>query len=259
MKDFFEQPDALCVMASCDRLYLDAHGTAFVASNAIVDNSIHIHVMEMPTESRFDTLSKLNQLRIRYKAVAQKGKMTFSIEKLQIPSGTNSEVLRTYFASNRFLVAPQLLEAGGAMYLSDIDSLFNEKLRKIDADVGLFLRDPLPGTVGWEALGTRVAAGLVYYSGSQGSRDFAAKVHRGINTNGLVWFTDQVALYQTYHYYEKSLTFHRFDGSTMDWEFIEGTPIWTGKGARKDKNDKYIARKRQYESKLPSVKGAFWS
>lgn len=259
MKDFFEQPDSLCIMASCDDLYLDAHGPAFVASNAVADNSIHIHVMEMPQQIRRETITKLNRLRIRYNAVARKGKMTFSIENVRVPPGTNSEMMRTYFASNRFLVAPQLLEAGGAMYLSDIDSLFNEKLRKIDADVGLFLRDSLPGTVGWEALGTKVAAGLVYYSGSPGSRDFAAKVYNNIAQNGLTWFTDQVALYQAYQYYEKDLSFHKFDGSVMDWEFIEGTPIWTGKGNRKDKNDKYLVRKRQYEMKLPPLKGAFWS
>jgi hypothetical protein len=45
----------------------------------------------------------------------------------------------------------------------------------------------------------------------------------------------------------------------MDWDFIEGTPIWTGKGDRKDKNDKYITRKRQYEMRMPPLKGAFWS
>jgi len=259
MKDFFEQPDALCVMASCDELYLDAHGPAFVASNAIADNSIHIHVMVNHTTPKSLVMTKLNQFRIRYNAIARKGKMTFSIETLKIPHGTSSEVMRTYYASNRFLVAPQLLEGGGAMYLSDIDSLFNAKLERIDADVGLFLRDSLPDTVGWEALGTKVAAGLVYYSGSQGSRAFAAKVHKGIADNGLMWFVDQVSLYQSYQYFEKSLTFHKFDNSIMDWDFIEGTPIWTGKGNRKDKNDKYVTRKRQYEMRLPPLKGAFWS
>jgi hypothetical protein len=255
--DAVETPDKLCVMTSCDQAYLESHGPAFVASNAIAGNSIHIHLMENPGMRQVN-LAKLTSLKLRYNAIARGTHMTFSTETLQVPKGVNSETLRTYYASNRFLVAPRLLSTGCAMYLSDIDSIFMAKMEKLDADVGLFLRESLPGTVGWEALGTKVAAGLVYYSGSDGSRNFATKVENNLNTNGLTWFTDQVSLYQAYTYYEKMLKFHTFDMSVMDWEFRDGSPIWTGKGTRKDLDQRYLAKKLEMESRLPSIKGAFW-
>ncbi len=173
--DVAEIPDKLCVMASCDQAYLESHAPAFVASNAIAGNSIHIHLMQQPTMRQVN-IAKLTSLKLRYNALARGTHMTFSIETLNIPKGVNSETLRTYYASNRFLVAPQLLSTGCAMYLSDIDSIFMSKMEKLDSDVGLFLRESLPGTVGWEALGTKVAAGLVYYSRSDGSRNFATKL-----------------------------------------------------------------------------------
>lgn len=257
MTDIYEDPVGVFVFASCDMAYLDSHAPAFIASNAIAGNSIHIHLMEQPG-FRATSLSKLVALRIRYDALAKGTRMTFSIETLQVPKGVNSETLRTYYASNRFLIAPRLLSCGGTMYLSDIDSIFLNKMEKLDADVGLFLRESLPGTVGWEALGTKVAAGLVYYSGSENSRQFASKVVNNLNTNGLVWFTDQVSLHQAYTYYEKKMKFHTFDMSVMDWEFRDSSPIWTGKGTRKDLDKRYLAKKMEMESKLPSVRGAFW-
>ena len=257
MTDVYEDPTGIFVFASCDMSYLDSHAPAFVASNAIAGTSIHIHLMEKPG-FRATSLSKLVSLRIQYNALAKGTRMTFSIETLKVPKGINSEILRTYYASNRFLVAPRLLSCGGTMYLSDIDSIFLAKMEKLDADVGLFLRESLPGTVGWEALGTKVAAGLVYYSGNENSREFATRVANNLNTNGLVWFTDQVSLHQAYTAYEKKMKFHTFDMSVMDWEFRDGSPIWTGKGTRKDLDKKYLAKKMEMESKLPFVRGAFW-
>jgi len=258
MTDIWETPDKLCVMASCDLAYLESHGPAFVSSNALVGNSIHIHLMEQPSMRQIN-LAKLNSLRIRYNTISRGSRMTFSIEALQVPKGVNSETLRTYYASNRFMIAPRLLSAGGAIYLSDIDSIFLKKMEKLDADVGLFLRESLPGTMGWEALGTKIAAGLVYYSDNDGAREFANKVHNNLSSNGLTWFTDQVSLYQAYTYYEKKLRFHMFDMSVMDWEFRDGSPIWTGKGTRKDLDKRYLAKKMEMESRLPSLRGSFWS
>jgi hypothetical protein len=33
----------------------------------------------------------------------------------------------------------------------------------------------------------------------------------------------------------------------MDWEFVEGTTIWTGKGPRKYDNPTYLAKKSFFE------------
>ena len=35
-----------------------------------------------------------------------------------------------------------------------------------------------------------------------------------------------------------------FDGNFMDWNFLDGTVIWTGKGNRKYDNPRYVAMKK---------------
>jgi hypothetical protein len=43
----------------------------------------------------------------------------------------------------------------------------------------------------------------------------------------------------------------------MDWEFIEGTVIWTGKGPRKYENQKYLAAKKTF-NRLPNALHRVW-
>ena len=78
------------------------------------------------------------------------------------------------------------------MLIIDTDCLVMEPYIWPDADLGLFLRDPLPGTVGWEKEGTHVAAGMVLYT--KKSQPFAQEVAQALSTNDLIWFVDQVAL-----------------------------------------------------------------
>ena len=43
---------------------------------------------------------------------------------------------------------------------------------------------------------------------------------------------------------DKDIT--KFDGNFMDWEFLEGTIIWTGKGPRKYENKTYLEAKKKF-------------
>ena len=40
---------------------------------------------------------------------------------------------------------------------------------------------------------------------------------------------------------------HVFDNDFMDWEFREGTVIWTGKGSRKFDNPTYVNAKNEFD------------
>ena len=41
-----------------------------------------------------------------------------------------------------------------------------------------------------------------------------------------------------------------FGPEFMDWEFIEGTTIWTGKGPRKYDNPVYVGKKEEFADLL---------
>jgi hypothetical protein len=120
-----------------------------------------------------------------------------------------------------------------------------KKIEEPSAQVGLFLREPLPGTQGWENQGTRVAAGAVYYS--REAVDFAEQVSTRIRKGPILWFLDQVAISEIYQQNLSNYQYEYFDDKFMDWEFVEGTTIWTGKGPRKYDNQTYVAKKNEFD------------
>ena len=70
------------------------------------------------------------------------------------------------------------------------------------------------------------------------------------------WFIDQIALAEVFsRVEEKDIT--KFDGNFMDWEFIEGTTIWTGKGPRKFENQKYLKAKKDFY-RVPNAVSNIW-
>ena len=80
-------------------------------------------------------------------------------------------VERTFYACNRFLKAPEILQAADEVLLTDIDCFLRKPIEWEyfkDCDYSLYLRDPLPGTVGWEKEGSRVGAGAVSMAKSVG-------------------------------------------------------------------------------------------
>lgn len=250
------------VMAACDGKYLQAHGPAFAASVAINQMNSHIHLID-PT---FKDLAFAYQLadiiknKYRYN-------LTLSGEYSMIRSKYNEEQARTYFACSRFLVSPSLMESAvdvSGILLSDIDSLFMRRiLHELEGvyDLGIFTREPLPGTVGWEAEGTKVAAGVFFFNRdtlwiAESVRD---NIRKEIAAGNLNWFLDQVTLSKTFksamEYIEKYPqgsvpNIKKFTNQDMDWEFKEGTSIWTGKGPRKYDNPTYLAQKRYFEQEI---------
>jgi hypothetical protein len=121
----------------------------------------------------------------------------------------------------------------------------------VDASVGLYLRDPLPNTVGWENHGTHVAAGLVLLNHvnemDRTHREFIDRVIEKIESYRLQWFVDQVALWETYQDMlldtDNADKFLKLTDNELDWEFKPDTLIWTGKGDRKYNNVKYVTQK----------------
>ena len=232
----------LKLFASCDPGYLNLHAPALVASAAVAGNNLHLHVINAErNEEEF-----LQYLSDKWKTMSD-ASFTFSWKR-QYTFHQDSEQQRTIFACDRFVTIVEAMERNpnDDWLIIDTDCLIMKHIEKPDDDqIGLFLREPLPGTVGWENQGSRVAAGVVYYSHE--ALPFARKVMYRIKHGPNAWFLDQVALNEIYQKELSNYRYHYFDEQFMDWEFIEGTTIWTGKGPRKYDNPTYLTKKNEFD------------
>jgi hypothetical protein len=233
------------LFTSCDSVYLNLHAPALIASAASKDTSIHVHVIN-PQDNDLDFLDHLSS---RYHKIAgwPQSEFTYSTGPMWIQTpAIRGDTTRTLYATDRFLsVMTQMIARPNQYLIVDTDFLIMDHIYDLPGDVGLFLRDPLPGTVGLEAQGTRCAAGAVYYSSR--AMDFALNVANRIRQGPITWFLDQVAISETYQNMKDRYNYHYFDSKFMDWEFVEGSTIWTGKGPRKYDNPTYVAKKAEFD------------
>lgn len=237
--------EPLIVMAGCDPVYLRDHGPAFVASLALSGNSCHIHVVDPEAE---DHARWMHDLTVGFYKLRKNRTqdITFTESVLSL-YGLSKESIRTYYACSRFLAAELIMELSDvSLFITDIDCVAMDHIPEPNADLGLFIRQPLPGTIGWEAEGTTIAAGAVYYSQSQNMRVFRSHVVQTIEDGPLNWFLDQVALSRAYNSFGSWLRVHQYTKEFLDWEFLPGTVIWTGKGPRKTENATYVAKKHEF-------------
>jgi hypothetical protein len=219
--------------ASCDSKYFLEHAVPWAESITRFEQAAHCHVIN-PSIEAMGLIAHLNEHMPR---------LTITFEQTVFPE--NDNVKRVYYSCNRFLVAGQLLKKARKIAITDIDCLLMQKADIPENTIGLFFRDPLPNCNAWETYGTHVAAGIVSAVGS-GGKSYLQLVHNKINeiviSNGWLWFVDQVALFSVFEN-EKWDDAYAYDKNWLDWEFNEGTIIWTGKGDRKYKDEKYLSAK----------------
>jgi hypothetical protein len=236
------------LFTACDPVYLKLHAPALVASAAVACNNLHLHVINAGGEE-IDFLHYLSDKWFEMTSAS----FSFSGDPQFIEAGDSKfknwpDSQRTVYACERFVKIVDIMEHDSQedYLIIDTDCLVMSHIEKPNDDqVGLFLREPLPGTQGWENNGTRVAAGVVYYSHE--AINFAKKVRLRIKQGPYNWFLDQVALNETHQSEMSAYRYHYFDEKFMDWEFIEGTTIWTGKGPRKYDNPTYLTKKNYFD------------
>lgn len=236
------------LFASCDPKYLNLHAPALVASAAVACNNLHLHVINAGNEET----DFLHHLADKWSDMTE-AQFSFSSAP-QFVNGNEDkfknwpDTQRTIYACDRFVSIVEVMENNPDedYLIVDTDCLIMKHIEKPDDDqVGLFLREPLPQTQGWENQGTRVAAGVVYYSSE--ALPFARQVMRRIKNGPYNWFLDQVALNEIHQKELSNYRYHYFDQQFMDWEFVEGTTIWTGKGPRKYDNPTYVTKKNHFD------------
>jgi hypothetical protein len=233
-----EVPVGAVFFAACDANYFKKFAPAFVSSiGANSSTNIHIHVIN-PDDEVFALACYLNS------RVSQHVTYTFEDRDL---SQYSDEQKRALYASLRFLIAPFILSHADQLLILDIDCLVMKTFDFPAYPVGYFPREPLPGTVGWEAEGTKCAAGCVFLDKS--ALNVANAISETLGGLELRWFNDQIALNHVMNQVPKDFV-HKFDGEFMDWEFKEGTAIWTGKGPRKYENAKYVEMQNKYTDSI---------
>tara|TARA_Y100000310_G_scaffold344546_1_gene457895 strand:- start:8787 stop:9518 length:732 start_codon:yes stop_codon:yes gene_type:complete len=228
------------ILASCDDKYFDEHGPAFIYSCADSGNDCHVHIIN-PTNENARLMETIK------KNVKDKVLFSVSHDKNLVGADPKDDKIRCQYASSRFHLANNIFKDDpGAMsfMLTDIDCVVKKKIEWPGKPIGIFFRPEEQREF------MKVAAGMVYLSGSNESRFFINCVCHIINTNPNIWFIDQLALNHVYSAWcrdhpDQDL-FHVFTQQDMDWEFTEGTTIWTGKGPRKHNNPTYVAEKRRY-------------
>jgi len=204
------------VFASCDSIYFEQHAKAFCNSAKLVGLTPHIHIIN-PTESILDKIKNTNN--ISYEISDEKNTV--------------------YYACNRFYVSPNYIEGEGLL-VCDIDCYFNKPFEPPIEDVGLFFREEI-------RIHAKLAVGIVWYRNNYNGNLFANAAAELVRQEKQVWFADQIGVYKTYEKFKGDMSFFRFTQKYMDWEFTESSIIWTGKGPRKNKNRKYLQRKKYYE------------
>lgn len=227
--------------ASCDPVYLRDHAPALMASAAKANNNLHIHIINGGGEEvRF-----MDGLRQKWEKMTDAA-LSYTWDK-QFAIGMTPAENRTIFACDRFVSASVLIDNHKEDFLIiDTDCLVMNHIEPIvDDQIGLFLREPLPGTQGWENAGSRVAAGAVFVSKECGP--FLDKVAARIKKGPLAWFLDQVAINEVYQEHMGDYRFKYFGSTFLDWEFLPNTTIWTGKGPRKYDNPTYVAKKQYFD------------
>jgi hypothetical protein len=232
-----EVPNGPVVFAACDANYFKDHAPSLIYSCDDVNKDMHIHVCN-PTQETFNIANIIN--------TDTKINLTFSYN--DIPN--SGREMRAYYASLRFFVLPVILPHAKKVLTVDVDCLLMKDFDWPETATGYFPREPLETGSSWEREGTRVAAGVVYMD--ERAINVANAVAMRIKEGPMQWFIDQIALSEVFRQVEPEHVTN-FDNQFMDWEFIEGTTIWTGKGPRKYDNPKYVEAKNFYNRLIGST------
>ena len=227
--DFPSEP---CIFAACDSKYFMEHASPFINSVSLAGKPVHIHVVN-PTDECIVEANRLKEL--------ASSPVTYTYNELELLD--DPDKMKCIYACLRFFILPHLLEKVEQVMILDIDSVVLRNFRFPDKPCGLFVKEPVTYLSDWIKEGTKIAAGIVYFDNSY--LDKAEKLIEIINSLPKTWYADQVAL-------NKLLTEHInyedvfvFNGNFMDWNFLEGTVIWTGKGKSKYDNPRYVAMKKK--------------
>ncbi len=175
-------------------------------------------------------------------------RLVVSFENINL-SRLEEEQKRAYFSCARFpQIAKLLRQYQCPIFSLDADSLVVNPIDlnfsdKIDAEVVIIRRDlkeEMPEHLS-------VATGSIWLKPTQGVFQFIDDVSKQVDTHlqegTLKWFVDQVVFHQQMQVMQKEVRFYNLKGKYADWDFLESSIIWAGKGLRKENDMRYFLLK----------------
>jgi len=173
----------------------------------------------------------------------------------------DSEQRKTYFASIRFVRLAELMRAApGPYFVMDADNIVRGDIgisRSLmrRADVMIRNRFSIEPHLA-------VAACGILLADSDATRDFmdrtAAYILDAFHTGHVAWYLDQIAL--TYALKGQpseprlALKVEQLPTTLLDWDFAQESLVWTGKGKRRLKNQRYLLEYNHYVDTFKKVK-----
>lgn len=244
--------------AACDPHYFQKHGRAFIKSGLEAGHYVHVLVHAKPGPNLkdrtrrlkegiikrfFATLSPVQQARTVIEAVALK-------EAKDVPNG--NELI--FYQRIRFLRLPKVLARYGRPILTvDIDSLIRKPVRWDRPEpIGLYVREDAHTMATKKRMKREMVMGGFIYIDPTAS-DFADKIVARLKVQGLAPYSDQVALFHVYGAEDKARIFNIAHEGWFDWAFDDEALIWTAKGARRRRSQKYIEARLEVEGRSALV------
>lgn len=162
----------------------------------------------------------------------------------------DEESKRSYCANCRAKFILTLLDQGyGKLLYLDADSLVRKKLDQLwqiveKNDLTILLRESSK----YER--NKCATGIIGVTNNLASRQFLERWSQLISSNEDKWFNDQIFFYRTHLQLKSTVSVGQLPQKFIDWEFHSNSPIWVGKGPRKDNDLIYELEEKLYADKM---------
>lgn len=226
---------------------------ASIAKNS-PETNLHVHIVNAHDQAR-DILQMARD-------ILGADRVSHGFETARLVNFDNDQ-RKTYFASIRFVRLAELMRAApGTYFVMDVDNIVRGDLstcRALARNADVLIRNRfslLPHLA--------VAACGIVLANSEATRDFmdrtAAYILDAFHTGHVAWFLDQIALTMALKEPasspELTLKVAQLPTTLLDWDFAADSLVWTGKGKRRLKNQRYRLEYTQYHDAFHQTKFA---
>ena len=120
----------------------------------------------------------------------------------------------------------------------DVDSLVRKQLiftpsTMGNSDIKIFFREE-------EDIRFKVATGVIFIKNTPQVKLFLVAWRNALALNKKKWFSDQISFSETYEEFKNQVAFGHLESNMIDWNFLDSSDIWAGKGDRKKSNIIYL-------------------
>ncbi len=244
------------IFAAADAAYFDAHGKSLI--NSVIqhtDYNIHLHIYN-PIQHQIDLCQSMPRVSVSWEVIDLEEFHDIATEWLNKQHFVNLRqhqmynkghqfgrtfltdlIIKTYYASVRFIRLNELLTTGQRCLALDVDGLVRAPFSMVlphDTTTNVYLYQ--------KKSGEHLAGAILLNANSKPFLSaFANEITDCINNNDIYWFMDQLVLDHVVVNYTRQI----LPVSYIDWEMNSQSAIWSAKGKRKE-YELFKAEQRKY-------------